>query len=163
VVVAAVVGGLFFFQTGIPAGSVIPPVVEVVGEDDDEMRLYGAIVLGGKSSPLLDFPKESYDAVGASGKLIVLSFYANWCPICKEETANALYPAFNALAGEGVIGFRVNYNDDETDDDERSLAREFGVAYQHTKVFVKDGARVLKSPEGWTKERYLTEIATFTK
>lgn len=57
-----------------------------------------------------------------------------------------------------VIGFRVNYNDNQTDNDECNLAREFGVAYQHTKIFVKNGTRILKSPEGWNKDRYLIEI-----
>ena len=39
-----------------------------------------------------------------------------------------------------------------------ALAKQFGVAYQHTKVFVKSSTRILKSPEGWDRERYLTEI-----
>ena len=69
-----------------------------------------------------------------------------------------MYPAFNEFTDKGVVGFRVNYNDDETDADEKNLAREFGVAYQHTKVLVKDGQRVLKSQETWTKARYLDEL-----
>jgi len=60
-----------------------------------------------------------------------------------------------------VIGFRVNYNDDFTDDDERALARKFGVAYQHTKVFVKNNKRLLKAPDSWGKNRYGTEIAKY--
>ena len=66
--------------------------------------------------------------------------------------------AFNELSSDKVVGFLVNYNDDQTDDDERNLAREFGVAYQHTKVFLKDGQRILKSPESWNKDRYLNEL-----
>lgn len=66
--------------------------------------------------------------------------------------------AFNQLATDRVIGFRVNYNDNETDAAENSLASEFGVAYQHTKVAIKNGQRVLKSPESWDQARYLTEI-----
>ena len=120
---------------------------------------YTGTVLAGKSAPLLDFNKADYDAALKSGKIIVLYFYANWCQICKNETANALYPAFNELATDKVIGFRVNYNDNQTDNDEKNLAREFGVAYQHTKVFVKNAQRVLKSPEGWDKNRYLNEIS----
>ena len=76
---------------------------------------------------------------------------------------NALYPAFDELDLEGVVGFRVNYNDNQTDNDEKDLAREFGVAYQHTKVFVKDGERILKSPESWDKGRYLEEINSAIK
>lgn len=124
---------------------------EMIKEDKQ-----GAI-LAGTSAPLLDFTKAEYDAAIASDKLVVLYFYANWCPICKAEFP-LMQEAFNGLQTDKVIGFRVNYNDNETDNDEKNLAREFGVAYQHTKVFVKDGERILKSPEGWDRERYNTEI-----
>ena len=119
---------------------------------------YSGALLAGTSAPMLDFVKSDYDKALASDKLVVLYFYANWCPICKVEIAQALYPAFNELTTDQVIGFRVNYNDNETNDDEVGLAREFGVAYQHTKVFVKNGQRILKSPEGWNKDRYINEI-----
>lgn len=124
---------------------------------------YLGTVLAGKSAPLIDFNKSDYDAALKSGKLVVLYFYANWCPICKKELPNAVYPAFNALTTDKVIGFRVNYNDDETDDNEKSLARQFGVAYQHTKVFVKNGKRILKAPDAWSKDKYLSEIAKALK
>jgi thiol-disulfide isomerase/thioredoxin len=114
--------------------------------------------LAGTLAPLLDFTKSDYDLAVKSDKLVVLYFYASWCPLCKEETANGLYPAFNALKDSRIVGFRVNYNDNDTDSDEKALAREFGVGYQHTKVFVKNGSRILKSPESWDKERYLNEI-----
>lgn len=128
-------------------------------KDDGAMMVkYTGTVLAGKSAPLLDFMKADYDTAVKSDKLVVLYFYANWCPICKAETANALYPAFNDLATDEVVGFRVNYNDSDTDSSEKALASQFGVAYQHTKVFVKNGARILKSPEGWDKNRYRSEI-----
>ena len=128
----------------------------LVGEK--KLEGYSGSLLAGKSAPLLDFNKADYDAALKTDKLIVLYFYANWCPICKNETANALYPAFNELSSDKVIGFRVNYKDNQTDNDETNLAKEFGVAYQHTKVFVKNGTRILKSPEGWDKNRYQNEI-----
>src|SRR3990167_10457972 len=126
--------------------------------DGAMMAKYTGTVLAGKSAPLLDFTKADYDVAVKSDKLIILYFYASWCPICKAETANALYPEFNELTLDKVVGFRVNYNDNQTDNDEKNLAREFGVAYQHTKVFVKNGQRILKSPEGWDKTRYGIEV-----
>ena len=114
-------------------------------------------VLAGNASKLYNFNKAQYDEALKSDKLVVLYFYADWCPICKAE-APKMYEAFNELTTDKVIGFKVNYNDNETDSDEVALAKEFGVAYQHTKVFLKKGLRILKSPESWDKERYIDEI-----
>jgi len=114
-------------------------------------------VLAGKSAPLIDFTKTDYEEAKASGKLIALYFYANWCPVCKAEFPEAV-KAFDALTTDQVIGFRVNFNDSDTDSDEVALARQFGVAYQHTKVFLKDDKVVLKSPESWDTARYVDEI-----
>ncbi|MCR4330380.1 MAG: thioredoxin family protein, partial [Patescibacteria group bacterium] len=127
-------------------------------EDGAMMAKYTGTVLAGSSAPLLEFNKADYDAAIASDKLVVLYFYANWCPVCKEETKNSLYPAFNELTTDKVVGIRVNYKDSDTDKDEENLARQFGVPYQHTKVFVKNGKQILKSPDGWDKARYITEI-----
>lgn len=143
-----------------PDGAMVKPTSTNTEKKDTGamMTKYAGTVLAGKSAPLLDFTKADYDAAVKSDKLIVLYFYANWCPICKAETANALYPAFNELTSDKVVGFRVNYNDSDTDSNEKALASQFGVAYQHTKVFVKNGQRILKSPEGWDDKRYDMEI-----
>ncbi len=149
------------FRTGMPDD--MPAISDESGNSGDssvpDTEFVGEI-LAGRSSLLLDFNKKDYDAAIRSSKLVVLYFYANWCPICRLEFP-LMKDAFNELSGDSVIGFRVNYNDSGTDEDEIGLAREFGVAYQHTKVFLKDGRRILKSPESWSKARYLEEINKF--
>ena len=80
------------------------------------------------------------------------------CKECKKEFPK-MQDAFDELQRSDVVGFRVNYNDSDTDADEKQLARDFGVAYQHTKVFLKDGNRILKAPDSWSTDRYISEIS----
>jgi len=126
-------------------------------DDAAEPISYSGARLAGAASPLLDFNQADYDAAIAAGKTVFLYFYANWCPTCAAEQPH-LTGAFNELARNDVVGFRVNYRDDQTDASEVALARQHGVAYQHTKVVIKDGQVVLKSPESWQIDRYLEEI-----
>lgn len=126
----------------------------------DESVSFSGAVLAGNTTPLLDFNRADYEKARAANKKIVLYFYANWCPVCKKEVESALYPAFNEFDDASIVGFRVNYNDNQTDADEEALAREFGVAYQHTKVILdENGNRVLKSPTSWSKSQYAEEVA----
>ncbi len=123
------------------------------------MSDYQGEVLAGGSSPLLTYNEADLNEVLSSDKLVVLYFYANWCPVCRAEVPH-LKGAFDELSGDNVVGFLVHFNDTETTDPEEALAREHGVAYQHTKVFIKNGERVLKAPDSWQTERYLEEIAS---
>ncbi|MBI4173832.1 MAG: thioredoxin family protein [Candidatus Aenigmarchaeota archaeon] len=127
------------------------------GGMETAMAKYQGQVLAGKSALLLDFVQADYEQAMQTNRLVVLYFYADWCPICKAEVPQ-LYAAFDQLQSENVVGFRVNFNDGSTDDFERGLAEKHGVAYQHTKVFTRNGQQVLKSPETWDTQRYLTEI-----
>ncbi|MEK6943266.1 MAG: thioredoxin family protein [Nanoarchaeota archaeon] len=119
---------------------------------------YNGNLLAGKTSLYLDFTKEDYNNALKKNKIIVLNFYASWCPTCKAEQPEA-FAAFNDMNYENVVGFRVNYKDSDTDADEEALAKEFGIPYQHTKVILKNGQKVAKSLEAWNRQRYLDEIA----
>jgi len=133
------------------------------GNEDTMMKTsYAGKVIAGDTSKLLEFNKADYDSAIASDKLVVLYFYANWCPLCKAEFPKA-EAAFDELTTDQVVGFRVHYKDDEITNDMEDLAREFGVSSQHTKVFIKDGGRIMKTPETWDKSRYLEEITNALK
>lgn len=110
-------------------------------------------------SSVSDFNQADYDEALRTDKLIVLYFYANWCPYCRAEFP-VMQGVFEDTDKSRVIGFRVSYNDSDTSAEEKNLAREFGVIYQHTKVFVRGGTQVLKSPETWDAARYKEEINT---
>lgn len=62
----------------------------------------------------------------------VLFFYANWCPTCRP--ADASFTKNLAQIPADVTLIRVNYNDTETDQAEKDLAKKYGVTYQHTFV-----------------------------
>lgn len=114
-------------------------------------------VLAGKNSQYLKFTTEEYEEAMQSGKVVFLDFYANWCPLCRNEETK-LFEGFNELTTDQVIGFRVNYNDTDTDQAEKDLAKKYGVTYQTTKVILKNGKQLLKITEEWDKETFLSEI-----
>jgi thiol-disulfide isomerase/thioredoxin len=118
---------------------------------------YTGNVIAGSGSPYIEFNKADYDKAVAEGKVVFLDFYATWCPICRAE-APEIKAGFDGLSGDAVVGFRVNYNDPETDEEEKELAKQFAVTYQHTKVILVDGQQVLKDGETWTSERFAEEI-----
>lgn len=117
---------------------------------------YMGQLLAGTTTPYLQFNQADYEKALADGKTILLNFYAEWCPSCRAESP-VIEEAFDSLKTTEVVGFRVKYKDGESQF-ERDLAKQFGVAYQHTKVILKDGELALKSPETWSVERYLSEI-----
>ncbi len=130
------------------------------GDEEPIVGMFsGDRLAGSPEIPLLEYNDEDYQAALASDKLIALFFYANWCPSCRVEFPR-MEQAFDGFTDENVVGFRVNFKDNATSDSERDLAREHGVGYQHTKVFIKDGERVLKSPETWSTEKYVSEITS---
>jgi len=149
----AVKEGVNKIMLGEPSGS---DETEENNAADQDIKFSGN-KLAGNASVLLDFNQADYELAINSKKIVVLYFYANWCPTCKVKFPKMI-SAFNKLDSNDVVGFRINFNDSETDDNENALAKEFGVVYQDTKVLLKDGERVLKSPEGWDEKRYLDEI-----
>jgi thiol-disulfide isomerase/thioredoxin len=118
---------------------------------------YKGEVIAGSTTPFLVFNQADYDKAVAEGKVVFLDFYANWCPICRAEAPD-IHAAFNELSSDEVVGFRVNYNDSDTDSDEEKLADAYGITYQYTKVIVKDGKVVTKSQDVWSKEDVLKNI-----
>jgi len=75
-------------------------------------------------------------------KTRVLFFYANWCPTCRpvdQELGNDP----NKLP-EDVVVIRVNYNDTDTDQEEKQLAKKYGITYQHTFVEIDSVGNALQ-------------------
>lgn len=81
----------------------------------------------------------------------VLFFYANWCPTCKP--ANTSFTENMSQIPTDVTLIRVNYNDTETDQAEKDLAKKYGVTYQHTFIQIDaNGTEVTKWNGGQIEE-----------
>lgn len=92
-------------------------------------------------SNYLNYSQAAYDA--SSDKTRVLYFYANWCPTCK--VANAEFSKTPNGLPEDVVIFRINYNDSDTTDEHKELAKKYDITYQHTFVQVdQDGNEITK-------------------
>lgn len=135
----------------------VTPIADTVTEEPTAPT-YSGNRLAGTVTSYLEFTQSDYDQAVAAGNIIVLDFYANWCPICRAEEP-ALFSSFNALNDPNVVGFRVNYNDDDTDDAEDALADQFGVTYQHTKVIVRNGQVELKTQNTWDETSLAEALA----
>lgn len=112
---------------------------------------------GTVASVYLPFSKDDYQRALDGDKIILLNFYANWCPFCRAEEP-VIAAGFGSLASDRLVGFRVNYNDSETDADEKALADQFKITYQHTKVILKDGKEVFRTGDTWTKEDFASTM-----
>ncbi|MBI2575364.1 thioredoxin family protein [Candidatus Woesearchaeota archaeon] len=112
----------------------------------------GSLLAGSESgAKYYEYRESAYKQALADGKIVYLEFHATWCPICREQEPH-IFSAFNSLENPGVVGFRVNY------DREAALKREFNVAYQHTRVIIKDGKVVKKASDFWNSDRIRSEL-----
>lgn len=107
------------------------------------------------------YSSSAYQQAKAAGQPIFLYFYANWCSLCRpQEPVVVELFGTSEVAAMGVAGFRVNYNDNETDADEQALARELGVNYQHTFLtFTADGRQVWRATGTQTREQLKARLA----
>ena len=82
------------------------------------------------------FNKEGFDKALASGQLLMVDFWADWCGPCKM-----LAPVIEGLGdeyeGKAVIG-KINV------DEEQELAIRYGVMSIPTVIFFKDGEEVAR-------------------
>ncbi len=95
------------------------------------------------------YNKSNFDNVASNRR--VLFFYASWCPTCKPADADLTENVSKIPSDVTVI--RVNYNDPETDQEEKDLAKKYGITYQHTFVQIdSQGNEVTKWNGGKTDE-----------
>ncbi|MCD8484330.1 thioredoxin family protein [Candidatus Woesebacteria bacterium] len=86
----------------------------------------------------------------------VLFFYANWCPTCRP--ADADFAAQVESLPDDVTVIRVNYDDSETSAEERQLANQYSVTYQHTFVQIDSSGEVVTTWNGGQTDTLLKNI-----
>ncbi|MFZ1721876.1 MAG: thioredoxin family protein [Microgenomates group bacterium] len=86
----------------------------------------------------------------------VLFFYANWCPTCKP--ADKSFSENSAKIPADVTVIRVNYNDTETDQAEKDLAKKYGVTYQHTYVQIDTSGKEIAKWNGGQIDELLSNL-----
>ncbi len=139
------------------AGDQMQETGDSMEETGESMTDETTMELGGSYVP---FEKSAYLQAREDGKKIFLEFYANWCPSCAQQEPE-IESAFAKITDPEIVGFRVNYKDSDTDQDEVDLAREFGITYQHTHVLINsEGDVVIKSQEFWSESQVLDKVNT---
>lgn len=129
-------------------------------ENDDSMMDDGKTMMK-KGVTYTPFTQEAYDQAKAGGKTIFLEFYANWCPVCQAQEP-ALIEGFSSVGSNGIVAFRVNYKDGETDASEQALAQKFNITYQHTHVVTNASEEtLLKSQEQWSATDVVEKVGVF--
>ncbi|MBI4139051.1 redoxin domain-containing protein [Candidatus Uhrbacteria bacterium] len=104
-----------------------------------------------------DYSAEAYNAALAVGQPVFLNFYASWCPLCREQEPRILNLYTNGQFPNGIKGFRVHYNDDETSSEDKALAKQFNVTYQHTYIFIGTDGKEAKRTLGTTTNQAFIE------
>lgn len=154
IIAVIAVSGFFIFKNQSSKGDLKFSTIEGSIVSDTS-----AVRIAGSTSLFVEFTQSEFEKAKISDKIIFLDFYANWCPICRVE-APFIESAFNELTNENLVGFRVNFNDSETDNDEKKLAKEFNVPYQHTKIILQNGAETARYPDQWDKDTAMAVLSS---
>jgi len=150
IVIAILAGGVYFFtrKSSQNAPSMMkknPPEVMV----KEEVMVKNEIKAG--------YPQYAKSVLDQSmGGRRILFFYANWCPTCK--TANINFEQNITKIPTDVALIRVNYNDSDTDQEEKDLARKYDITYQHTFVQIDSNGKELAKWNGGQIEELLSNI-----
>lgn len=86
----------------------------------------------------------------------VLFFYANWCPTCRPAD-ESFRENQSQIPGDLTV-IRINYNDTETDEDEKALAQKYGITYQHTFVQIDSAGNQVTKWNGGQIDELLSNI-----
>lgn len=143
VIIAVVGGGAYFFSQSFGNSQ------DKQSEQDSMMQKDGSAQKG-QDAMMKDGSRylayEDGVLENTADKKRVLFFYANWCPTCIPADKN--FQTNGDKIPEDVVLIRVNYNDTDTDANEKALAEKYGITYQHTFVQIDGKGNVVKKWNG---------------
>lgn len=123
---------------------------DVTTADDDSEKMMAK----NENGRYITYSQSTFQEISTEN--VVLFFYANWCPNCipvdKEISKN-----INKIPDNTTI-VRVNYSDNETDEDEKDLATKYGITYQHTFVLTDKSGMVIQKWNGGNLDTILDNI-----
>jgi len=102
------------------------------------------------ASEIKTFNQEEFDEAKKSGDVILLDFYATWCPTCKKQQP-IIKEVLSQEQFSSVVAFKVDY-DSATD-----LKAEYKIPRQSTLVVLKGDQEKGRSIAPTTKEA-ITEL-----
>jgi thiol-disulfide isomerase/thioredoxin len=147
-------GGIFFMNQNSQQGENLAMEREenTMEQDGNSMMMKDDSSEGSGQDAMPSYVEYSKAALDqASSNRRVLYFYASWCPTCRPADADLSANMMKIPSDVTVI--RVNYNDSDTDQEEKDLAKQYGISYQHTFVQIdKQGMQVVKWNGGQTDE-----------
>jgi len=108
----------------------------------------------GNNSRYIEYSKEIL--ANSTGSRRVLFFYASWCSTCRPADAN--FRENIDKIPDDVTLIRVNYSDPETDQDEKDLAKKYGITYQHTFVQIDSTEKEITKWNGGQTDELLTNL-----
>lgn len=142
VTLALVMFGFGFFYISRPKSTPVPAVVSSSPSPAASFSTY--------------LPYTSQVLADSVSLRRVLFFYASWCPTCRPTDAQ--FSASSNQIPEGVVVIRINYNDPDTDSEEKALAAKYGVTYQHTFIQIDGSGEVVNKWNGGGLKELLANL-----
>ncbi|MBI5044553.1 MAG: thioredoxin family protein [Candidatus Levybacteria bacterium] len=155
VVVVFGIGAYTFSQNSSQSDSMMKKDEAMMSKEDTSMEPTG-VMMDDKltNSRYIQYSKSALESALSTRR--VLFFYASWCPTCKP--ADASFTANVSKIPEDVTLIRVNYNDPETDQEEKDLAKKYGITYQHTFVQIDSTGKEVAKWNGGQIDELLSHI-----
>lgn len=164
--------GSFYYLSQQPKTPDLSTPAQTNTEDkitiEDNQTINSDLVIGSDSAetvesnpnPYQEYSKATFNK-NTDKKTRILFFYADWCPTCRPVDAE-IKANLSAIPKDIVI-IKVNYNDDYTDQDEKDLARRYGITYQHTFVRIDSKGNEVDKWNGGDFEKLLEYAKSATK